>query len=96
MRLDDFAGRDFAVRGFVEVALIKADLPEGGFAEIPILPKETDFVGKVRSDREWRWGFGIEGWCIELQNSNTRRETAAKRDEVGRGSRLYGADIAKE
>ena len=30
-----------------EEALIKADLPKGGFAERPILPKETDFVGKV-------------------------------------------------
>ena len=29
------------------------------------------------------------------QNSNTRRKTAVKMDDVGRGSRLYKADIAK-
>lgn len=30
------------------------------------------------------------------QNSNTRRKTAVKMDDVGRGSRLYKADIAKK
>ena len=61
MRLDDFAGRDFAVRGFVEVALIKADLSEGGFAGKADPAKRDRFCREslIRSGRAvW---FLIEG-----------------------------------
>ena len=47
MRRGDFAEMDFAGRGFVEVALLEAGLPEGDLRKRPILPKEADFVGKV-------------------------------------------------
>lgn len=57
MRFDYFAGRNFAGRGFCGEGVIKADLPEGDLRKRPILPKETDFVGKVRSDLEGRCGF---------------------------------------
>lgn len=91
MRLDDFAGRDFAVRGFVEVALIKADLPKDRSC-----PKRPILSGKSYLIRKGGGVLGLKGGVMRAQNSNTRRKTAVKRDEVGRGSRLYKADIAKK
>ena len=38
----------------------------------------------------------IEGWCDEGTELEHAAENGVKRDEVGRGSRLYKADIAKK
>lgn len=76
-------------------ALIKAGLPEGGFA------KKTDSAKRGRFCREspirsGKSSFVIEGWCDEGTELEHAAENGVKRDEVGRGSRLYGADNAKK
>ena len=96
MRFDYFAGRNFAVRGFCGEGVIKADLPEGGFAKKTDPAKRDQFCREslIRSGRAvW---FLIEGWCDEGTELEHAAENGVKRDEVGRGSRLYGADIAKK
>ena len=87
MRFDFFAGRNFAVRGFCGEGVIKADLPEGDLRKRPILPKETDFVGKARSDLESRvlW---LKAGVMRAQNSSVRRKTAWRGMKSG-GDRGY-------
>lgn len=78
----------------VEV-VIETGLPEGGFA------KKTDPAQRGRFCREspirsGKSSFVIEGWCDEGTEPERAAENGVKRDEVGRGSRLYGADIANK